>query len=320
MMFTAVANAQPVETFTNPIIADGQDPWVTAHEGAFYYSYSTGRGIALRRSQQLHRIGEGEEIAVWEAPDTGPYSQKVWAPELHRVGDRWFIYFAADDGDNRQHRMYVLVSNDDDPLGPYTFAGKIADTNDRWAIDGTVYQHHDGRHFFIWSGWPGKNDGVQNLYIASMSDALRIEEEGVLICEPTHDWESAGDLKVNEGPQVLRHGERVQLIYSAGGSWTDDYCLGRLTFTGGDPMDPASWQKHPAPVFKKNDEVFGPGHASFVHIDRAEGSADWIVYHAAKRRGSGWDRNVRLQPYDWNDQGEPVFGEPVAPGESIPAP
>lgn len=323
LMFSPVdvfAKGKTLLTFTNPIAPRGQDPWVVEHGNRFYYCYAHGNGIAVRVTDRLEEIGNGKETVVWQAPPDTMHSKEIWAPELHHIGNRWYIYFAADDGNNHNHRMYVLRSEGDDPLGPYTFVGKVTDAHDRWAIDGTVLQHKDGKLYFIWSGWPGNKNVVQNLYIAPMRDPVSIAGEGVVISTPTHNWERIGDPKVNEGPQVLQHGDKVHIIYSASGSWTDDYCLGRLTLVGDDPMDPASWVKHAQPVFKKTDQVFGPGHASFVHLDQAKGANDWIVYHAARHSGAGWNRDVRLQPFMWDEEGNPQFGKPVAPGVAIEAP
>jgi GH43 family beta-xylosidase len=307
-------------TFTNPIAEQGQDPWVTIHERSFYYCYAQDNSIRIKSATRLHRIDEGEPAIVWTAPKSGPFSKNIWAPELHRIDGRWYLYFAADDGDNRNHRMFVLRSEADNPLGPYTFMGKIADASNRWAIDGTVFLAPNGYRYFIWSGWPGETNGQQNLYIAPMSDPLTISGERILISEPTLPWETTSDPKVNEGPQILRRGENVHIIFSAGGSWTDDYCLGRLTLTGDDPLAPGAWTKHPKPVFAKTGLVLGPGHASFIHLKNADGPADWIVYHAARKKGSGWVRDIRLQPFTWDAQDSPDFGEPIPPGVPITTP
>jgi GH43 family beta-xylosidase len=324
------------QTYTNPIVAEGQDPWVVAHGGLYYYCYSTGRDIRVRVSRRLELIGEGEDTVLWGAPDAGGYSQNVWAPEMHRVGGRWYVYFSADDGENRNHRMYVLRSEGDDPVGPYVFVGKVAGMADRWAIDGTLYQSDAGELYFIWSGWPppppdtpdapdnAGGDREQNLYIAAMSDPVTVVGEGVLMSSPTLDWEVGSEPRVNEGPEILRRGEKVHVIYSAGGSWTDDYCLGRLTLKGDDPLAPGAWEKHGEAVFKKTGEVFGPGHASFVRLDGADGDeggrGDWIVYHAARFKGAGWDRDIRLQRFGWDDEGDPDFGRPIGGGVLIDIP
>jgi len=47
---------------------------------------------------------------------------------------------------------------------------------------------------------------------------------------------------------------------------------------------------------------------------------DWIVYHAAKRLGSGWDRNIRMQKFTWDSNGNPDFGTPIPSGVAFEAP
>jgi hypothetical protein len=111
---------------------------------------------------------------------------------------------------------------------------------------------------------------------------------------------------------------KMSIIYSASGSWTDDYCLGILsTKMGSDLLNPSSWKKHDKPVFSKTDKVFGPGHSSFV---KSVGKEDWILYHAAKMQGSGWNRNVRMQSFKWNADGTPNFGTPIAEDVQINVP
>ena len=65
-------------------------------------------------------------VTVWTPPANTSYSKELWAPELMYLQGRWYIYFAASDGNNVNHRMYVLEGNTQDPQGGYTFKGKIA--------------------------------------------------------------------------------------------------------------------------------------------------------------------------------------------------
>lgn len=312
-------------TFTNPIVASGADPWVVRWEDHYYYCHARGRRILVTRAKELPDIGKGTEVAVWAAPDKGPYSKNVWAPELHRIGRRWYVYFAADDGENRNHRMYALESDADDPQGAYRFRGKVAAATDRWAIDGTV-GWLNGHPYFVWSGWEGTEDVRQDLYIAAMSDPLTVCGDRACISIPEHRWErlaparaaKGGPVGVNEGPEFLERNGTTHIIYSANGSWTDDYCLGQLTFAGGNPLDKRAWRKKPDPVFAKTDTVFGPGHASYVKSPG--GKEDWIVYHTAKRAGAGWNRDVRIQPFRWNPDHSPDFGRPVPAGDPVEFP
>lgn len=300
-------------TFTNPVASRGGDPWVIQWKGDYYYCQSRRGSVSVNKASRLVDIGVNNWSRVWTPPPGKPYSRELWAPELHYLRGEWFIYVAADDGDNFHHRMYVLKGTSQNPQDPFVFQGQLAAATDRWAIDGTVLSMPGGDLYFIWSGWDATNNVAQNLYIARMKDPLTLTGERVCISRPEHDWEKRGssaDLPtINEGPETLWHNGSLFIIYSASGSWGDDYCLGQLRWTGGNVMDPKSWQKKAEPVFAPTAEVHGPGHASFTKS--RDGAEDWIVYHAARNAGSGWDRNIRIQKFTWNTDGSPNFGKPV---------
>jgi len=301
----------------NPVSPNGADPWVTAREGWYYYSYSRANSVWVNRASRLQDAVQQTGKTVW-TPSTGqPCSRDLWAPELHFLNGKWYIYVAADDGLNQNHRMVVLESATGDPQGSYILRGKLAAATDKWAIDGTVMVRN-GRMYFIWSGWEGDQNVQQNLYIASMKDPASIDGERVLISKPQYPWEKIGNPLINEGPEVLSKGERVFVVYSASGSWTDSYCLGQLTLVGSNPLDPAAWKKKETPVFTGTASVISPGHASFTKSP--DGTENWIVYHAAKRPGAGWNRNVRMQRFTWDTEGNPVFGDPVPPDVPIAPP
>ncbi|MDT4954740.1 MAG: hypothetical protein QOJ02_2878 [Acidobacteriota bacterium] len=300
------------ETFTNPIVESGADPWIIYWKNSYYYCHADREGIYVSQSKRLQNIGVVSRIKVWMPPEGTLYSRGIWAPELHYSDDKWYIYFAADDGNNTNHRMYVLEGDSQNPQGSYTFKGKIAAPTDRWAIDGTVLVLGDDSMYFIWSGWEDFENIQQNLYIAPMNNPWNISGDRMCISTPEYEWEKVGTPRVNEAPQVLKKDGRLYIIYSASGSWTDDYCLGQLTYVGGSILKKESWVKKNTPVFSKTTSVFGPGHACFVKSP--DGTQDWIVYHAAKHSGAGWNRDIRTQKFTWNADGSPNFGVPVPAG------
>jgi GH43 family beta-xylosidase len=301
----------------NPILPPhSADPWMILHEGSYYYCQSAhgDTGIRLRRSPTIAGIAHDEGMVVWNAPRRGRNSRSIWAPELHLIKDRWFIYYAADDGDNANHRMWTLESVGPDPLGPYVCRGSLATGG--WAIDGTPLILDDGRMFFLWSGWPGRRNGQQNIYIAPMSDPSTISGPRVLICEPDQPWERVA-MPICEGPQVLRNKGTTFVVYSASGSWTEDYCLGLLTNKDGDVLNPASWTKRPTPVFQKTEQVWGLGHCSFVKSSCQ--TQDWIIYHAKSSKKEGWeDRDVHAKQFAWTAEGVPDFGAPTPRATPLP--
>ncbi|MFM1945446.1 MAG: hypothetical protein RI897_4428 [Verrucomicrobiota bacterium] len=302
----------------NPVMASGADPWVICR-GEFYYMCQSRRGsIWVGRFRRLRDLGMAEWVKVWTPEPGTEHSRELWAPELHHLRGRWYIYVAADDGENRNHRMFVLEGDEEDPRLAFRMRGRLAADTDRWAIDGTVLEMPGGGLYFLWSGWEGFENVAQHLYIAGMSDPWTIRGERVRISSPEHVWERRGEPWVNEGPQVLWRGGRLFVIYSASGSWTDDYCLGQLSWGGGDPLDPASWSKKPEPVFSSAGDVYGPGHCSFVRT--RDGEEDWMIYHSAKHRGAGWNRRVNMQRFGWTADGDPDFGVPRSSMEGMKPP
>lgn len=307
-------------TFTDPIVTsrDAADPWMIYHDGYYYFTFTAGDHIEIWKSQTITGVDRGTKVTVWRRHASGPECCNVWAPELHFINGRWYIYFAADDGNDVNHRMYVLESVGDDPQGAYIEKGKIAAPSDRWAIDGTVLRKSDGSLYFVWSGWAGAAQGPQNIYIAPMSNPWTISGERTLISAPTNSWERVG-WSVNEGPEVLQRGGKVFIVYSASGGSTPDYCLGMLTNSGGNVLAPGSWIKSPGCVFSKTDSVYGPGHNSFVKSpDQTE---DWMVYHARNTPLQTWaGRTARAQKFTWYADDTPNFGAPAPPGVTLPVP
>lgn len=316
-MFLPVALlAQEPSQFTNPILpAPSADPWMILDQGCYYLTESRDNSIVVRRSPRLTAIGSDSGVTVWKAPSSGPNSDEIWAPEIHRILDRWYIYFAADNGANANHRMWVIRSSGTSPLGPYDTCAQL--NTGGWSIDGTTFEGSNGRRYFIWSGWPGSTDGIQQLYIAPMDDPMHISASRTLLTSPTEPWERHA-MPICEGPEALTHNGRTMLVYSASGSWTRHYCLGLLELTGSDYLDPASWKKR-GPVFAGTDSVFGVGHCSFV--PSPDGSEEWILYHAKEKVSNGWnDRSVRAQRFTWTPDGLPAFGRPAAAGKRLAEP
>lgn len=319
-------------TFTNPLLPSGADPFSFYKDGFYYYTHTTGNRVDLWKTNNLADLKTAQRKTIFTPPTNTAYSKELWAPEIHFLQGKWYVYFAADDGRNDNHRMYVLENEAADPMqGSWTFKGKVADPADKWAIDGDVFTWKN-QLYMIWSGWEGDTNGQQDIYIAKMKNPWTIEGNRTRIAVPQFDWEKHGDLNdasnpphvnVNEGPQALIHGDRLHIIFSASGCWTDFYALGVLSFTGkNNLLEAGSWKKHPEPLFKQSKEngVYAPGHNSF--FKSPDGKQDWILYHAnsAPGQGCGGHRSPRAQLFTWDKEGMPLFGEPVREGILLPVP
>jgi GH43 family beta-xylosidase len=307
------------DTFTNPLLQNGPDPWVVWWKGFYYYSNTSSKNLTLRKTADITDLRNAEEKEVWVPEPGDPWSNDLWAPELHRWGNKWYIYFAADAGDNGSHRIYVVENDNDDPIeGTWIFKGKISDPSDKWAIDPTTFELN-GEHYLLWSGWIGDSDGEQDLFIAHMSNPWTIDSPRTLISQPTYPWEKHGDLPgrhvdVNEGPEFISHDKKMLIVFSASGCWTDFYTLGVLEANlDADPLDAKSWTKvnHPFLSTDPSSAAFGPGHNGF--FKSPNGQEDWIIYHANPEPGDGCNnfRSPRIQRFTWNPDDTPNFGRPA---------
>lgn len=258
---------------------------------------------------------------VWRPPPNTEYSADIWAPELHNLGGRWYVYVACADPrrGNESHRMYVLGGppGHEDPCNEsaWEFLGLVRNLPDQWAIDGTALVLNN-ELYFSWSGWPDngtKSDKRQELFIVKMGNPVEAISPPTQICQPQEPWEHSGESGINEGPQFLYSpdGSWTGIAYSCAGSWTRDYKLNTLRYTGGDPLNPQSWQKSNRPLIESRDRPpFGPGHASFLQI----GNETWCCMHGTDRETDGWDnRKARLQRVEWMPQGPSMNSGVVGP-------
>lgn len=338
---------QSDKTFTNPI-AGIPDPWIVQYQGAYYTCKAHGDGINVSKSEKLTVINSTKTI--WTAPkDNGavkPWNTShVWAPELHFVDGKWYVYYAAgrpssESGSYKMQRTGVLRSKTTDPMGEYEDMGMIY-TGDEYVpdiiptTDNTCYAIDMGvvrigtKLYAVWSGTINKESGGdQRIYIAEMSNPWTISTNRVEISKPDQPWELVQPTaKVNEGPAFLQRNGKLFIIYSCNGSWTKYYRLAYLTLDiGDDPMNPANWKKSPNAVFYRCDDtidedgVNGVGHCCFTKSP--DGTENWIVYHVKNRNHGSYEtgRSTFIQRFTWNTDGTPNFGTPVGWLEPVVVP
>ncbi|BBH71412.1 hypothetical protein ACTI_80970 [Actinoplanes sp. OR16] len=314
-------------TTKDPLISQRADPWITRPIGGTYFftgSVPEYDRLVVRGASTIEGLATAEESVIWRRPASGTMGGHIWAPELHRIGGRWYIYFAAGDADNVfRIRTYVLESALDDPRDPagWTLKGRLMTEWDGFTLDATSFTHR-GRQYLVWAQSEPEIAVNSSLYIARMANPWTFATKPTRIATPTLSWEILG-YRVNEGPAVLIRNGRVFLTFSA--SATDArYAMGLLTADAdADLLKRESWVKTPDPIFVTNEKTqrYGPGHNSFTVAE--DGRTDVLVYHARDYADITGDplydpnRHTRVQKLYWHEDGTPLFGIPVGDGGPI---
>lgn len=308
----------------NPIVYERADPWVYHHSDGYYYFTGSVPGyqsIEIRRAKSLNDLEKAETKNVWRAHKDGPMSQLIWAPEIHFIQGKWYIYFAASDhgtirNEVHHHRMFVIENEHDDPFeGSWTEKGQIKTQFESFSLDGTVFSHRE-RLYYVWAQQDPRIPGNSNLYLSEMKTPWTLTGKQLLLSVPEFEWEKIGFM-VNEGPAVITRNGKIFITYS--GSATDEnYAMGLLwADEDSDLLNGFSWHKKAEPVFKSSEKnsQYGPGHNSFTTGLEGE---DILVYHARPEKNQSGDplanpnRHAMAQSFTWDRDGFPIFGEPVA--------
>lgn len=307
--------------YNKPWILQRADPYIYRHkDGMYYFTASVPEydGIILRRSETIAGLKEAKEVMVWKRHETGIMSKHIWAPEIHYLDGKWYIYYAGGEIDDIwKIRPYILECEGQDPINDkWIERGKIQRADDdefsfeAFSLDATILENK-GRRYYIWAEKVGVGKQISNLYIAEMENPCKLKTVQVLLTTPDYDWERVG-FWVNEGPAIIKHDDKIYLTYSASETGVS-YCIGMLTANAdADLLDPLSWKKERYPVLSTDEalEIYGPGHNSFT-VDE-EGN-DIMVYHARKEKEIVGDplynpnRHTMLMKIAWDSQGKPIF-------------
>ena len=143
-----------------PIVLQRADPWVYLHSDGYYYFTGSVPGyqeIEIRRAKELTELETThEKMNVWHAHESGLQSKLIWAPELHFINNKWYIYFAASDDEYRRdlehhHRIFVLECSKSDPLTTsWEEKGQIITKKENFSLDATTFCVED-EQYLVWA-------------------------------------------------------------------------------------------------------------------------------------------------------------------------
>jgi len=323
-----MADVTAAPAFHNPLLMQRADPQVVLHTDGYYYFTATVPEydrIELRRVKDLNDLATAEAKTVWRKHASGVMSRNIWAPEIHQIDGKWYLYFTAGRADAPfDIRLYVLENASPNPLeGDWIERGQLKTGWESFALDATTFTV-GAQRYLAWTQRPATAaKHLTAIYLAKMDGPLAISGPATLLSKPEFAWEKIG-FDVNEAPAALVKNGRVFLTYSA--SATDaNYAIGMLTAdAGANLLDPQAWKKSPLPVFASSarDGQYGPGHNSFTTTP--DGNQDVLVYHARNYEKISGDplhdpnRHTRAQLIQWRQDGTPDFGTPTP--DAAPSP
>ena len=309
MLWLAIAAVCPAQGL---VLLQHADPFLTAHavNGRYLLLATAGRNITIWNGSTPAQAAGDPHVVFTPANGLA----QLWSPTLWQMEGSWWIYFTARMPDE-EHAIYVLQSDSADPLGTYTFRGKL-DVGQP-AIDPSVLMVKD-KPYLMYASITGGGNAV---WIVQLKHPMKTKGGKSKIGEAQYPWERGnGDTEhiapINEGPTALYHAGQTFIVYSASDTASAAYCLGLLTYRGGNPTKAKSWVKTDHPLFAQNPAagIVGPGRGTFA--EAADGTW-WLLYAAMPANHPDTrHRAIHAQTFTWNADGTPNFGTPQAAAEA----
>ncbi|MCB9596611.1 MAG: family 43 glycosylhydrolase [Sandaracinaceae bacterium] len=297
--------------YANPVLDTScADPGVVADGDRYVMTCTSGNAAAafpLRTSTDLvHWTNAGHVFPSGTRPGWG--SGDFWAPEIHRVGDRWVVYYSARSGDGS---LALGAATATDVLGPYTDLGRpLLHDPSPGVIDASFFEAPDGTRYLLWK-IDGNAVGRRTpIYIQPLAaDGVTLRGSRTEILSNTLGWEGA----LVEGPWMIHRSGTYYLFYSANGYATTRYAVGVARSSS--PTGP--FTKLGDPILTSNGSFGGPGHGSVLRGP----SGDWVhVYHSwlAGSVGGAPGRLVLVDRIDWRDGWPHMSASPSPISQPLP--
>jgi len=281
-------------TYLNPIVAgDRPDPTILKDGGDYYMTFSSFLsypGIVIWHSTDL---------VNWAPIATALHKPlgTVWALDLCRHGDRYYIYIPAEPPGGDGWSIFVIWA--DDIRGPWS---DPVDLGLRGCIDPGHIVGEDGRRYLF-------VNGIRRVRLSD--DGLATD--GAL--EPAYaPWRYPDDWVTEnfapEGPKLLRRGDWFYLVTAVGG--TAGPVTGHMVIAARARSIHGPWEHCPHnPLVRTLDEAepwWSRGHATLVE---GPGGDWWMVYHGYENGYRTLGRQTLLEPIEWTDDGwfRPVGGD-----------
>lgn len=286
-----------IDDYADPIVRFNQD------NGKYYFMATTGgdgnKTLTIREADSVNELSDakakpirGENGYSFElGVNNDDKKLLLWAPELHKIGDYWYLLFASGCEEWYGQNAYIMKNRTGDLMDEFAWEdAKLVMQKDGVTelykkgitLDMTYLEDGD-KHYLIWAGrktqMRGADEtGSSNLYIATIDkeNPFVLTSDIFEIAKPEYGFEIR-TTEVLEGPFAIKKFGKIYLSYSASGV-DESYCVGFLIAKeGSDLLDKKNWTKLASPLLTTEiGGELGPGHCSFT-ID--EFGNEIFIYH-----------------------------------------
>ena len=279
--------------------------WYADPEGAIFnkqywiyptYSAPYGEQVFLDAFSSKDLVNWIKHDRILDTMNVKWAKRAVWAPAIVEKGNKYYLFFGANDIQNNNQHGGIGVAVADNPAGPFTdYLGKpLIDKfyNGAQPIDQFVFKDKDGQYYIIYGGWRHCN-------IAKLKDDFT---EFI----PYNDGTTFKEITPKgyvEGPFMFIRNGKYYFMWSEGGWTGPDYSVAY-----GIADSPFGPFERVGKILQQDSTVAtGAGHHSAIQIPKTD---KWfIIYH---RRPLGeTDGNHRVTCIDEMHFDEKGFIKPV---------
>lgn len=289
------------------------DPCII-RQGVYYYIFSTGRGIPMRRSKDLIHwefLGTAfrEDVPEWAKKEI-PGSTSLWAPDIAYNHGRYYLYYSVSMFGKNRSLIGLATNKTLDPTSPdyaWKQEGKVVESfpgDDYNAIDSNVIRlSRDESALSFGSFW----SGIKLVKIDSRTGKPKPGAPLIALSQRPSP-------NAQEAPFLVRRGKYFYLFVSfdsccRGSDSTYNIRVGRAKSIEGPFLDRDGTPMLAGggtPVLATQGRYVGPGHCAVL----LEKGHDLLVNHFYDKDSNGVP-TLQIRPLTWDESDWPEAGSPI---------
>jgi len=302
-----------------PVAWNKADPCIAKWNGKYYFISTNDldreHTIYIREANSIPELVTAQQIKILDAYTYPHLVDLLWAPELHIINGRLYVFHAGTAKGFYEEQCHVMAlkeggnptveSDWEMPVRVIKKDGSYLYGEQGITLDMTYFEA-GGVHYVCWSQRQFKPvDQGAWLYIARIDPdkPWQLTTEPVLLSMPEYSWANNHTF-VDEGPFALFKEGKIYLTFSSA-AVDSTYVVGLMTAnSNSDLTNPDNWVKENYPLLSSRsvEGEFGTGHNAYVTDD--EGMV-WNTYHA--RPGVEGPRSSGIRRVHFNIEGFPIL-------------